>query len=259
MEDSDELAKSISGKIEEVTRVATDTSQTVNGGYTIIKDSLSKMQEIKGANTETIEGIKKLGTKIESIWEIVNIINGIADQTKIIAFNAELEASAAGEAGKNFQIVATEIRRLADNTVSSTTEIKKKINEIQHSSDRLIITSEDGTEKINQGSKLSEDLKKRFDDILRSSEVSENSSSEISLSIKQQVTAFEQILQTLKQISEGIENFTISTKSLTDSAQSLKENTAGLKDLLSKYHTRESGESEKSGKPQETLPEKENV
>ena len=72
---------------------------------------------------ETISGIKMLGEKIESIWDIVNIINGIADQTKIIAFNAELEASAAGEAGKNFQIVATEIRRLADSTVSSTNEI----------------------------------------------------------------------------------------------------------------------------------------
>lgn len=239
MEDSDALAKSVANKIVEVTKVSTDTSEIVNEGFQVIKNSLSKMDEIKNANTETISGIKQLGEQIESIWDIVNIINNIADQTKIIAFNAELEASAAGEAGKNFQIVATEIRRLADNTVSSTNEIKNKINEIQHSSDRLIITSENGTEKIKQGSELTDNLRNRFDDILRSSDVSKRSSEEISTSIKQQVSAFEQILLTLKQISQGIENFTISTKSLTDSAQDLKENASRLKEVLGRYRTEE--------------------
>ena len=241
MEDSDRLSKSISVKIEEVTRVSVDTRRTVDGGFGIIKDSLSKMDEIRKANAETIEGIKLLGEKIDSIWEIVNIINGIADQTKIIAFNAELEASAAGEAGKNFQIVATEIRRLADNTVSSTNEIRSKINEIQHSSDRLIIASEEGTEKIKQGWELSEGLKRNFDEILRSSEISVKSAEQISVSIKQQVTAFEQILLTLKQISEGIDNFVVSTKSMTASTEGLKNKSTHLNQVIGKYRVGEGG------------------
>ena len=223
MEDSDQLAKSIAAKINEVTDVTNTTKDVVNNGFSIIKDSRSKMSEIRDSNLETITEIKSLGDRIESIWDIVNMINGIADQTKIIAFNAELEASSAGDAGKNFQIVATEIRRLADSTVSSTDEIKSKISEIQNSSDKLILASEDGTEKITEGWDLSAKLQQIFEEILKSSEVSANSSDKIAVSINQQVSAFEQILLTLKQISEGIDNFVVSTRSTTEASEKLRE------------------------------------
>lgn len=247
MEDSDSLAKSIEKKIEEVTKIALETKSTVDKGVGTIDLSRAKMDEIKQSNSETITGIRSLGEKINAIWEIVNIINSIADQTKIIAFNAELEASAAGEAGKNFQIVASEIRRLADSTVSSTSEIKTKINEIQHSSDNLIIASEDGTEKIEEGSTLTRELFTTFQEILETSEISAQSAEDINTSIKQQVSAFEQILQTLKQISEGINNFAISTKSTTEISQNLKNMSDTMQSSLSMYIIAEEGDSEHEG------------
>jgi len=235
MEDSDQLAKSIAKKINEVTDAANTSKDVINNGFSIIKEAFSKMNEIKDSNLETITEIKSLGDRIESIWDIVNMINGIADQTKIIAFNAELEASSAGDSGKNFQIVATEIRRLADSTVSSTGEIKSKISEIQNSSDKLIITSEDGTEKINQGWELSEKLQKIFEEILSSSEISAKSADQIAVSINQQVSAFEQILLTLKQISEGIDNFVVSTRSTTEASEKLREMADMLHDVIEEY------------------------
>ena len=239
MEDSDQLAKSIATRIHEVTKIAKRMKDVVDKGFGIIKGSLGKMDEIKTTNADTIIGIKSLSDRIENIWDIVNIINGIADQTKIIAFNAELEASSAGEAGKNFQIVASEIRRLADNTVSSTNEIRTKINEIQSSSDNLIVSSEEGTEKISEGWSLSNDLQEVFEDILTSSEISANSAEQIAHSINQQVAAFDQILQTLKQISEGIDNFVLSTKSTTGASAKLKEMADGLDGVLAAYIMRD--------------------
>lgn len=235
MEDSDSLAKSIEKKIEEVTKIALETKSTVDKGVGTVDLNRTKMNEIKLSNSETISGIRSLGERINAIWEIVNIINNIADQTKIIAFNAELEASAAGDAGKNFQIVASEIRRLADSTVSSTSEIKTKINEIQHSSDNLIIASEDGTEKIEEGAALTKELFNTFQEILETSEISAQSAGDINVSIKQQVSAFEQILQTLKQISEGINNFAVSTRSTTDISQNLKTMSDTMQSSLSMY------------------------
>ncbi len=223
MEDSDQLARSIATKINEVTEVANTTKNIVTNGFSIIKQSFSKMDQIKTSNAETITEIKYLGDRIESIWEIVNMINAIADQTRIIAFNAELEASSAGDAGKNFQIVATEIRRLADSTVASTGEIKSKISEIQNSSDKLIIASEEGTGKITEGWELSDRLHNVFEEILSSSKLSAKSADQIALSINQQVSAFEQILLTLKQISEGIDSFVVSTKATTDASEKLRE------------------------------------
>jgi methyl-accepting chemotaxis protein len=239
MEDSDQLSKSIAGRINEVTKISNNTKEVVENGFERVQTSLGKMEEIKTSNDDTITGIKSLGEKIESIWEIVNIINGIADQTKIIAFNAELEASAAGEAGKNFQIVAAEIRRLADSTVASTSEIKTKINEIQHSSDNLIIASEEGTSRINEGVDIAAELRKIFEDILSSSEISASSAEQIASSINQQVSAFEQILQTLKQISEGIDNFVTSTTATANSSSKLKEMAETMKEIVDAYEVRE--------------------
>jgi len=193
------------------------------------------MDEIQNTNSDTITGIRSLGTQIESIWEVVNIINGIADQTKIIAFNAELEASAAGEAGRNFQIVATEVRRLADSTVASTTEIKARIDDIQRSSDNLILASEKGTERIREGWSLSTRLKEIFDEIKNSAEISAASSGQIVSSVGQQVSAFEQILLTLKQISEGIDDFAVTTRATTGAAESLREMGDDLKTIINRY------------------------
>ena len=237
MEDSDKLTKSISTRITEVARIANTTRDAVTQGFTIIQESLTKMDEIKTSNAERINGVRSLSDKIENIWEIVNIINTIADQTKIIAFNAELEAASAGDAGKNFKIVAAEIRRLADSTVESTAEIKSAINEIQHSSDNLIIASEEGTEKIIEGWELSNRLRLVFEDIQSSSEISAGSADHIATSTDQQVSAFEQILQTLKQISEGIDNFVLSTRSTTEASQKLKGMADELKQIVVTYVT----------------------
>ena len=251
MEDSDSLTKGIEKRITEVTRISEHARSIVTSGVSNVEESLTKMEEIKVSNNDTIAGIRSLGEKIEAIWDIVNIINSIADQTKIIAFNAELEASAAGEAGKNFQIVASEIRRLANSTVNSTSEIKNKINEIQHSSDRLITASEDGTNKIEEGGKLTETLHATFEEIMETSEISADSAKEISSAVSQQVIAFEQILLTLKQISEGINNFVVSTKSTSEITRNMKEMSNNMGKFMVSFKI---GKSSASGSSKGTSP-----
>ena len=238
MEDADRLSKGVEVKVQEVARIAGNTKENVQRGFELIQTSLRKMDEIRTTNAETISGIKTLGDRIESIWDIVNIINGIADQTKIIAFNAELEAAAAGEAGKNFQIVAGEIRRLADGTVDSTNEIKVKINEIQHASDKLIIASEEGTQRIREGWDVSNNIRGVFEDVLSSSEISANSAGEISRSMRMQVASFEQIFLTLKQISESIDSFVESTAYTTEVSEQLKGIADAFKAQVGSYTVR---------------------
>ena len=235
MEDSDQLARSIAGKITEVTEVTSTTKQMVHDGFSLLQTNRETMGDVKHTNTETITGIRVLSEKIESIWEILNMIQGVADQTRIIAFNAELEASSAGEAGKNFQIVASEIRRLADRTFDSTSEIKNKIQEIQQSADSVIMVSEEGTLKIAKGWELSNDMHHLFEDILGSADVSTQAADRIALSIRQQVSAFEQIVLTLKQVSEGVDNFVVSTAATTGATEKLRDMAGGLHTVIEEY------------------------
>ena len=222
MEDNNALSESISQKIKDVSGVAEKTSGNVAEGVSYLAENVRQLHEIASANQTTIDGIKSLGDKINNIWDIVTLINSVADQAKIIAFNAELEASSAGEAGKNFHIVATEIRRLADGIIDGTKEIKEKINEIQQSSDRLIIASESGTEKIREGVESAKALSERFSSIRHSSEMTATSAGDITKIIQQQAAATEQMLATLKQIAGGVESFSGATEAISVASQKLQ-------------------------------------
>ena len=232
MEDTDEHTREIVNKISSVTSTAEDTFKNVETGFFTLQSELDKMNEITEANVATITGIKDLGAKIGNIWEIVNIINDISEQTRIIAFNAELEASEAGDAGKSFHIVANEIRRLAAGITDSVEQIRERITEIQHTSDNLIITSEGGTEKITEGRELTLKLETKFSDIRKSSEITVESATEIKNVVDQQSASFDQIVETIRQISSGIENFSASTTTVNETAAELKE----AADNLDKLH-----------------------
>jgi len=223
MEDSNVLSENISSKIKDVSSIANQTSNDVTEGVNQIEKNVAQLHEIFDANQQTIDGIKILSEKIESIWDIVTLINNVADQAKIIAFNAELEASTAGEAGKSFRIVANEIRRLSDGIIDGTREIKEKINEIQHSSDSLILASESGTEKINAGYENARGLEAKFANIRSSAEITANSADGIAEIIRQQASASEQILIALKEISAGVENFTVATDNISLASENVRK------------------------------------
>lgn len=221
MEETDELSKNIAEKIGEVSIVARKTTSNIVDGFEILKQNMQKLDEIKAANDITVEGIKRLTEKISGISEIARIINGIADQTNIIAFNAELEASSAGEVGENFSLVANEIRRLTNSTIQSTNEIRNRITEIQHSSDSLLLSSQSGSKKISDETQIINELNQRFEALKNSSETMDYASEDIKKIIDQQTTSFAQIVITLRQISQATESFSSSIQNISNSAHNL--------------------------------------
>ena len=223
MHDSTELANSIGEKIKEVTMLAEQSRDAVISGNQALQNNVNELLNIKNTNILTIDGIKDLNNKINGIWDIIGIINNVADKTKIIAFNAELEASNSGEAGKNFHVVATEIRRLSDNIIDSIKEIKEIIAEIQKASDTLIQDSEKGTAQIDNGCESAKSLEKEFESIMQSSQTTADSSNQILSNVEQLTGASEQIFLALQEIAKGIENFSQNITSVSTASESVKD------------------------------------
>ena len=215
MHDSTELANNIGDKIREVNNLADKSRDAVISGSEALQKNVKELLDIKNTNMLTIDGIKGLNNKIKGIWDIVSIINNVADQTKIIAFNAELEASSAGEAGKNFHIVATEVRRLSDNIIDSIKEIKTVIDEIQHASDRLILDSEKGTRQIDAGLESAKSLEGGFEELMAAAQAGTDSPGEIQKRAGQIHSSGEQIFSNLQQIAQGIEKFSQNTAGIS--------------------------------------------
>lgn len=237
MENNTKLSEQVSSKTEDVAHLSEKTKEITEVGSQLGNESKLGIEKIKGQNEIIIGEIKGLADLISRINEVVNIIDNIADQTKLIAFNASLEASSAGEAGARFSVVASEIRRFANNVVDSTKEIKGKIEEIQKASNNLIDHATEGTRLIESGCMAMSKQEKVFSEIVDHSQQVAVRSKQISSLTKQQETAASAILTTLKEISEGIRNFVTATGNTTKNATGLSELSTNLQTTVQHFKT----------------------
>ncbi|MBM3325958.1 MAG: hypothetical protein FJY65_03095 [Calditrichaeota bacterium] len=115
----------------------------------------SEMDKIAAVNRDRVQQIKDLRRRTVQVGEVMEFIEQIADQTKLIAFNASIEAAGAGEMGRRFEVVAREIRRLAENVGESAGQIRSRITDIQKAGELLASTAAQESEEMNnQSAKL---------------------------------------------------------------------------------------------------------
>ncbi|MDR3114335.1 MAG: methyl-accepting chemotaxis protein [Treponema sp.] len=237
MEGSKNLSEQMAAKTEEVAHLAIETQRLSQKGAQLRDANEHMMEDIQNQNAKIIHEIKNLVDMIKHINDAIRIIDGIADQTKLIAFNASLEASSSGESGARFSVVASEIRRFADNVVDSTRGIKLKIEEVQTASQSLITEAFNGSQKIEQGYDHMSAQKAVFEAIVETAQNVATRSQQISNLSKQQEYASAQIFEALKEISAGVQQFVTATTSTSKIADTLNTMSTGLQKAIEKYRT----------------------
>jgi methyl-accepting chemotaxis protein len=225
------IAVEIADKTGSVATIASKMEDDVLNGFSVLEKNVKKMGDIKEKNSGVINGIISLSNKINNIRDIVRIINTITDQTKVIAFNAALEAASAGETGKRFAVVAAEVNRLADDIAGLTRKIREQVEEIQSSSSSLIIYSEEGSDRIAEGYRLIKDLEDIFKEIRSGAEITANQAQTITVSTQRQRKSSEQINTAIVDVSRGLKSFVSSTESAKETADGL----AGLARELEQF------------------------
>jgi len=218
-----QIAVEIAAKTSSVATIATKMENDVIHGFSVLERNVNQLEDIKHKNDSIISGIIALGNKITKIRDIIKTINTITDQTKVIAFNAALEAASAGEKGKRFAVVASEVNRLADDIASLTKQIREQAEEIQSSSSSLIISSEESADKIIEGNNLIKELEDIFREVRSGAEITSNQAQTITVSTQKQQKSTEQINIAITDISKGLSNFLLSTRVATSSAEDLSQ------------------------------------
>lgn len=236
------IAAEIVEKTRSVAVIASKMEEDVLDGFTVLGKNVKKMGDIKEKNSGVINGIISLGNKVSKIRDIVRVINTITDQTKVIAFNAALEAASAGETGKRFSVVAGEVNRLADDIAVLTRQIREQVEEIQSSSSSLIVYSEEGSDRIAEGYKLIKDLEDVFKEIKAGAEITSNQAQAITVSTQQQLKSSEQIGFVISDISNEVKLFISAAEAATKSVKSLTERTHEMEKFLKEEEITGQGE-----------------
>ena len=241
MSENMRIAAEIADKTSSVATITSKMENDVIHGFSVLESNVEQLRDIKKKNDGVISGIIALGNKITKIRDIVKTINTITDQTKVIAFNAALEAASAGDRGKRFAVVANEVNRLADDIAALTKQIREQVEEIQNSSSQLIISSEEGADKITEGNNLIKELEDIFRKIRSGAEITANQAQAITVFTQKQQKSIEQINVAIADISTGLSNFINSTEVATSSAGGLTQMIHELGTILSAKTGTENG------------------
>ncbi len=182
-----ENLKKYSSDMEDLTNQTqekTDESLNfTNNEYGAVKSNIEKMFSIRHKIQTIAELILELSDFVQSISSTVGLVEDIAEQTNLLALNAAVEAARAGEHGKGFAVVASEIRKLADESKQATSKIIALINDIQQTANSTVLATEEGTKEIESGLELAHVISENIEKLIEiMNEISQNMKSIISSS-----------------------------------------------------------------------------
>ena len=218
----------VSANASESAEVAQRSVQIASNGAEVVNRSIEGMDHIREQIQETSKRIKRLGESSQEIGNIVSLINDIADQTNILALNAAIQASMAGEAGRGFAVVADEVQRLAERSASATKQIETLVKTLQTDTNEAVISMEQTTSEVVRGANLAKNAGVALDEIQTVSNTLEKLIANISETSKLQSASAGHIANTMNVVQEITSQTTGAT---FDTARSVSE-LAGMAESL---------------------------
>jgi methyl-accepting chemotaxis protein len=211
MNEMDVSIDQVQSNANETARLSENVAQDAELGAEAILKTMGEIYRIKESSQEALGVINNLGSRIEAIGEILNVIDDVAEQTNLLALNAAIIAAQAGEHGKGFAVVADEIKDLADRAGASTKEIADLIKTVQYESRNAIAAVEQGAENVDRGVEVSNEAERALKKILESSKKSTNMVRAIARATVEQAKGSKQVTDSISRIAETVQQIAAAT------------------------------------------------
>jgi len=198
-------------------------------GTVVIQSAGSSMQSIVREISTVSDTIHALSRQSESIVSIVDVIRDVADQTNLLALNAAIEAARAGEQGRGFAVVADEVRKLAERTAQSTTEIGGIVQQIQHTARQAVGTMHIGMQTVEAGQQHAQQAGTAILSIQQQIDQVQRAVAEIQSALTEQSHTSLQLAKNVEQVAQMSEENSRAMKGTAETVGQLK----GLSEQLS--------------------------
>jgi len=225
----------VSANAAESAGVAERSVSIANNGAKVVQNTIRGMDTIREQIQDTSKRIKRLGESSQEIGDIVSLINDIADQTNILALNAAIQASMAGDAGRGFAVVADEVQRLAERSATATKQIESLVKTIQNDTNDAVISMEQTTSEVVRGARLAQDAGVALEEIETVSANLAELIQNISNAARQQASSAGHISNTMNVIQEITSQTSSGTNATAASIGTLAELAIELRDSVSGF------------------------
>jgi methyl-accepting chemotaxis protein len=206
------------------------THSKAGEGAVVVNQLRQAIDEVNKVAATLQANMHSLGSQAESIGGVMTVISDIADQTNLLALNAAIEAARAGEAGRGFAVVADEVRKLAEKTMSATQEVSASINAIQHSTQVNVEEVNNAVRSVTTATKLAESSGEALREIVSLASASSAVVASIATAAEEQSATSEEINRSVEEINQvigettrGMAQSASAVQGLTHMAQELRQ------------------------------------
>lgn len=235
----------VSANASESATVAERAVSIAGNGAKVVQNTIHGMDTIREQIQDTSKRIKRLGESSQEIGDIVSLINDIADQTNILALNAAIQASMAGDAGRGFAVVADEVQRLAERSAAATKQIEALVKTIQNDTNEAVISMEQTTSEVVRGARLAQDAGVALGEIENVSSSLAELIQNISNAARQQASSAGHISNTMNVIQEITTQTSAGTSETAESIGNLAEMALDLRKSVAGFKLPEGGVAQK--------------
>ena len=218
-----------------VTSSAEQTEQISRQGQEAVANTISGMQTIQQRVEAIADNILLLSERTQQIGEIIETVNALADQSKLLALNASIEAARAGEEGRGFAVVALEVRQLAEQSREATARVRDILNEIQQATNNAVMVTEEGSKGAAHGMNLVENAGTSIRHLAGSLEEATEAALNIANSAIHQTDYMDQLTAAMGQIQQATQQSTTSAQQTESSIQSIIETAQRLQQATTRY------------------------
>lgn len=222
-------------KVQVLGETADRSRRESEQGSAAVQQAIAGMTTIRARVESIAQTILALSEQTQQIGEITAVVTNLAQQSKMLALNASIEAAKAGEAGKGFAVVAAEVRELAEQSQQSTAQVQKILQDIRHATDRAVMATEEGSKGVDAGMisvQRSGEVMRELGEVVRETAMV---SQQITAIVRQKFIGLEQVTLAMKEINKVTAQFVTSAQQSKDSSTDLRRVAERLRASVSSY------------------------